>query len=94
MSTEAKHTTSQPNGGKTQARSEALLPADQADPNLEIAEEVSLDLQSPEARRIGQLPPDHSPGQVSEAVAEALKPAAPSSPVPAPPNTTEDPPQR
>ena len=39
-------------------RSEGLLPAKQADENLEVAEEVSLDLQSDSTRRVGAMPPE------------------------------------
>lgn len=54
-------------------RSEALLPADQPDPALEIAEEVAFDLQSDEARKVGSMPPDVPTAKPSEAMAEAMK---------------------
>lgn len=57
-------------------RSEALLPADPCDPDLQVAEEVSFDLQSDEARRIGALPPDTAVSKPNEALAESLKPKA------------------
>lgn len=53
-------------------RSEGLLPADQNDPNLQVAEEVAFDLQSDEARKVGSMPPATSPA--TEAVADSLRP--------------------
>ncbi|SHG74077.1 hypothetical protein [Massilia sp. CF038] len=51
-------------------RSEGLLP-DQADDRApEVAEEVSLDQQSDQARQVGTL----QPGPASGALAEALQP--------------------
>lgn len=55
-------------------RSEALLPADAADPAPEVAEEVSLDLQSDASRRVGAAPPENAPGKPAEALADALQP--------------------
>lgn len=55
-------------------RSEGLLPADQSDPNLQVAEEVALDLQSDQARRVGSLPPDSPLMKPGDAVAGALQP--------------------
>ncbi len=58
-------------------RSESLLPADEANPAPEVAEEVAFDLQSDQARRVGAMPP-HAPGapgaDAAEAMAEALQP--------------------
>lgn len=58
----------------TDVRSEGLLPADNANPDLEVAEEVSLDLQSDDARRVGALPPDTPVSKPAEAVAATLAP--------------------
>lgn len=55
-------------------RSEGLLPADQADANLEVAEEVSLDLQSDSTRRVGAMPPATPVSDPAQAVSEALQP--------------------
>ena len=63
-------------------RSEALLPADESSPDLQIAEEVAFDLQSDDARRVGAMPPDTATSKPSEAVAQALAPEA--GPVPDP----------
>ena len=57
-------------------RSEALLPADRADENLEVAEEVSLDMQSDSARSVGNMPPDTPVSKPAHAIAEALNPNA------------------
>ena len=57
-------------------RSEGLLPADNADPNLDVAEEVSLDLQSDSARRVGALPP-----AAEKALADTLVPGADETPL-------------
>ncbi|MES2899859.1 MAG: hypothetical protein V4723_09035 [Pseudomonadota bacterium] len=59
-------------------RSEGLLPADEADPALEIAEEVAFDLQSDQARQVGAMPPDAPGVKPAEAMAQALgaEPAA------------------
>lgn len=52
-------------------RSESRLPAgDEPDERDGVAEEVSLDQQSDQARRIGSLPPDPAPGA---SVPDALK---------------------
>lgn len=53
-------------------RSEALLPADDADPNLQVAEEIAFDLQSDSARRVGALPPDSPVAKPADAVAQSL----------------------
>jgi len=53
----------------TPARSENLLPAE----DDAVAEEVSLDQQSEQARRIGQAP-SGGPGKPADALAETLKP--------------------
>ena len=57
-------------------RSEGLLPADGADEQLEVAEEVSLDLQSDSARRVGALPP-----AAEKALADTLAPGADETPL-------------
>lgn len=54
------------------SRSEALLPADDNDPALEVAEEVAFDLQSEAARQVGSLPSENSPA--ADALAETLRP--------------------
>lgn len=48
-------------------RSEGLLPASED----EVAEEISLDQQSDQARRVGHAPAD-GPGKPAEALAETL----------------------
>lgn len=58
------------------ARSEGLLPPADADPPPEVAEEVSLDLQSDSTRNIGAAPPDNAPGKPAEALAQSLQPPA------------------
>ncbi|HEY0060827.1 MAG TPA: hypothetical protein VGC21_01830 [Telluria sp.] len=50
------------------ARSEGLLPDQSDDRAPEVAEEVSLDLQSDQARQVGKVPP----GAAGAAMAEAL----------------------
>lgn len=61
-------------------RSENLLPGDEGaqDGRFEVAEEVSLDQHSDEARRIGQAP---SQG-IADALPESLKTPVPSQKVP------------
>ena len=49
-------------------RSEGLLPAGEDD----VAEEISLDQQSDQARRVGHAPAD-GPGKPADALAETLK---------------------
>lgn len=79
--------------GAAQVRSESLLPAgeDDADGRYAVAEEVSLDQQSDQARRVGALPPDPAPqADLAGAVAGTLSPdeaaqPAPAGPKPAPP---------
>lgn len=56
----------------TDVRSPGLLPADQDDPNLQIAEEVAFDLQSDGARRVGAMPADTATAKPVEALAEAM----------------------
>lgn len=56
------------------SRSEALLPADQGDPDLQVAEEVAFDLQSDASRRVGAMPKDSPQAHPAEAMAEALQP--------------------
>jgi len=59
-------------------RSEGLLPADATAPPPEVAEEVSLDLQSDSTRQVGAAPPDKDPGKPAEGLAQALQtPAEP-----------------
>ncbi len=58
-------------------RSEGLLPADGPDENLEVAEEVSLDLQSDATRRVGALASDTPAGKPADALAQALAPDGP-----------------
>lgn len=63
--------------GAAQVRSGALLPAgeDDADGRYAVAEEVSLDQQSDQARRVGALPPDPAPhADLAGAVAGTLSP--------------------
>ncbi len=55
-------------------RSPGLLPADGPDPRLEVAEEVSLDLQSDATRRVGAPPSDTPVGKPAEALAQSLRP--------------------
>lgn len=57
----------------TDVRSPGLLPADQDDPNLQIAEEVAFDLQSDGARRVGAMPADTATAKPVEALAEAMQ---------------------
>lgn len=66
--------------GDRDNRSDSLLPGDEGadDGRFEVAEEVSLDQQSDEARRIGQAP---SQG-IADAIPEALKTPVPSQQVP------------
>ena len=59
-------------------RSEGLLPADGADEQLEVAEEVSLDLQSDSARQVGAMPREPAAAQ---ALAATLAPAAGDTPL-------------
>lgn len=58
----------------TPGRSEGLLPADQSDPDLQVAEEVAFDLQSDEARAIGSMPTDTAVSKPGTAIAESLRP--------------------
>jgi len=68
-----------PAGGQDN-RSDNLLPGDEGaeDGRFDVAEEVNLDQQSDEARRIGQAP---SQG-IADAVPEALRTPVPSQQVP------------
>lgn len=66
-------------------RSDNLLPpaagAQEEDDRFQLAEEVSLDQQSDQARQVGALPADPAPGaSVSGALADTLKPAPPPPP--------------
>jgi hypothetical protein len=68
-----------PSGGQDN-RSDNLLPGDEGaeDGRFDVAEEVNLDQQSDEARRIGQAP---SQG-IADAIPEALRTPVPSQQVP------------
>jgi len=73
--------TSAPNaGGGEDQRSENLLPGEGGaeDGRFDVAEEVSLDQHSDEARRVGQLPE----GGIADSIPEALKAPVPSQQVP------------
>jgi hypothetical protein len=67
-------------GGGQDQRSENLLPGEGGaeDGRFDVAEEVSLDQHSDEARRVGQLPENG----IADAVPEALKSPVPSQQVP------------
>lgn len=71
---------SSPAGGGQDARADTLLPGDGGadDGRFEVAEEVSLDQQSDEARRIGQAPSNG----IADALPESLKTPVPSQSVP------------
>ncbi|NHZ42701.1 hypothetical protein [Massilia aquatica] len=74
--------------GAAQVRSESLLPAgeDEADGRYAVAEEVSLDQQSDQARRVGALPPDPPlQADLAGAVAGTLAPDETAQPPPADP---------
>ncbi|QOY92601.1 hypothetical protein IM543_13350 [Massilia sp. UMI-21] len=66
-------------GGQDQ-RSENLLPGEEGadDGRFDVAEEVSLDQHSDEARRVGQMPENG----IADAVPDALKTPVPSQGVP------------
>lgn len=66
------NTTPQQPAQARQVRSEGLLPADEPDPSLEVAEEVAFDQQSQGARKVGAMPPDVAGAKPSDAMAEAL----------------------
>jgi hypothetical protein len=68
-----------PAGGQEQ-RSDNLLPGEEGaeDGRFDVAEEVSLDQHSDEARRIGQGPSDG----IADALPDALKTPVASQPVP------------
>jgi hypothetical protein len=68
-----------PAGGQKQ-RSENLLPGEEGfeDGRFDVAEEVSLDQHSDEARRIGQAPGNG----IADSLPEALKAPVPSQQVP------------
>ena len=74
-----KPDTAVPAGGQDQ-RSENLLPGDEGfeDGRFDVAEEVSLDQHSDDARRIGQGPGNG----IADALPDALKTPVPSQPVP------------
>ena len=67
-------------GGGQDQRSENLLPGEEGaeDGRFDVAEEVSLDQHSDEARRVGQLPENG----IADAVPDALKTPVPSQGVP------------
>ncbi len=66
------------------ARSESLLPVDEPDPNLEVAEEVSLDQQSSRARKVGAMPDETPVSKPAQALAETLSSPASSGTPPDP----------
>ena len=73
----------QPNpvaGGGQDQRSDNLLPGEEGaeDGRFDVAEEVSLDQHSDEARRVGQMPENG----IADAVPDALKTPVPSQRVP------------
>lgn len=67
-------------GGGQDQRSDNLLPGDEGaeDGRFDVAEEVSLDQHSDEARRVGQMPENG----IADAVPDALKTPVPSQRVP------------
>lgn len=67
-------------GGGQDQRSDKLLPGDEGaeDGRFDVAEEVSLDQHSDEARRVGQMPENG----IADAVPDALKTPVPSQRVP------------
>ena len=67
-------------GGGQDQRSENLLPGEEGaeDGRFDVAEEVSLDQHSDEARRVGQVPENG----IADAVPDALKTPVPSQGVP------------
>jgi hypothetical protein len=67
-------------GGGQDQRSENLLPGEEGaeDGRFDVAEEVSLDQHSDEARRVGQLPENG----IADAVPDALRTPVPSQGVP------------
>lgn len=67
-------------GGGKENRSDNLLPGEGGaeDGRFDVAEEVSLDQQSDEARRVGQGPKNG----IADAIPEGLKTPVPSQPVP------------
>lgn len=69
-----------PAGGGQDARADTLLPGDGGadDGRFEVAEEVSLDQQSDEARHIGQAPSNG----IADSLPESLKTPVPSQSVP------------
>lgn len=73
-----------PAGGQDN-RSDNLLPGEEGadDGRFDVAEEVNLDQQSDEARRIGQAPFGQAPSQgIADAIPEALRTPVPSQQVP------------
>lgn len=67
-------------GGGQEQRSENLLPGEEGaeDGRFDVAEEVSLDQHSDEARRVGQV----SENGIADSLPDALKTPVPSQPVP------------
>ena len=85
LPTQPDQSTSQPQtspvaGGGQDQRSENLLPGEEGaeDGRFDVAEEVSLDQHSDEARRVGQMPANG----IADAVPDALKTPVPSQGVP------------
>ena len=81
--TQPDQSKSQPNpiaGGGQDQRSDNLLPGEEGaeDGRFDVAEEVSLDQHSDEARRVGQMPANG----IADAVPDALKTPVPSQGVP------------
>ena len=83
--TQPDQSTSQPQanpiaGGGQEQRSENLLPGEEGaeDGRFDVAEEVSLDQHSDEARRVGQMPANG----IADAVPDALKTPVPSQGLP------------
>lgn len=70
-------------GGGQDQRSDKLLPGDGGaeDGRFDVAEEVSLDQHSDEARRVGQAPANG----IADSLPDALKTPVPSQQVPAKP---------
>ncbi|SFD26411.1 hypothetical protein [Massilia yuzhufengensis] len=67
-------------GGGQEQRSDNLLPGEEGaeDGRFDVAEEVSLDQHSDEARRVGQMPANG----IADALPDALKTPVPSQGVP------------
>ncbi|MBQ5964438.1 hypothetical protein [Massilia sp. ZL223] len=74
-------------GGGKDKRSDNMLPGEGGaeDGRFDVAEEVNLDQQSDEARRVGQGPKNG----IADAIPEGLKTPVPSQPVPDKPSGQE-----